>query len=223
MLSKIINLAIVDNQALFRRPLKSFLCEQGNINIPINVSSIEELLKTLKNFPIDILLADVSFSEADAVRTIKNDYPNIRILAVSGNTDIDLVSTLLDWGIYGYIAKTDEPEDLVRAIESAAQNLIYHNRLFTEALYCNKQNSISDSDSLPTLNDREKTILRLIWMEKSSKEIADELFLGVRSIEKIRQDIKEKIGVKSTVGLLKYAIDHKIIDLNTKLTPSPVV
>jgi DNA-binding CsgD family transcriptional regulator len=52
----------------------------------------------------------------------------------------------------------------------------------------------------------------LIWEEKSSKEIAGELFLGVRSVEKIRQDLKEKVGVRSTVGLLKYAIDKKVID-----------
>jgi DNA-binding CsgD family transcriptional regulator len=51
-----------------------------------------------------------------------------------------------------------------------------------------------------------------IWEEKSSKEIAGELFLGVRSVEKIRQDLKEKVGVRSTVGLLKYAIDKKVID-----------
>jgi DNA-binding NarL/FixJ family response regulator len=54
-------------------------------------------------------------------------------------------------------------------------------------------------------------ILQMIWEEKSNKEIADELLLGVRSVEKIRQDIKEKVGVRSTVGLLKYAIHKKIV------------
>jgi len=69
-----------------------------------------------------------------------------------------------------------------------------------------------------SLNEREKKMLQLIWEEKSNKEIADELFLGVRSVEKIRQDMKEKMGVKSTVGLLKYAINQRIIGVNSKRT-----
>jgi DNA-binding CsgD family transcriptional regulator len=61
------------------------------------------------------------------------------------------------------------------------------------------------------INEREKKILQLLWEEKSNKEIADELFLGIRTVERIRQDLKEKVGAKSTVGLLKYAINQKII------------
>jgi DNA-binding NarL/FixJ family response regulator len=62
--------------------------------------------------------------------------------------------------------------------------------------------------------DREIEILKLLWEEKSNKEIADHLFLSVRSVEKIRQDMKEKTGVKSTIGLLKYAIKKRIIGVN---------
>ena len=61
------------------------------------------------------------------------------------------------------------------------------------------------------LNDREKKIIRLLWEEKSNKEIADELFIGIRTVERTRQEMKEKVGVKSTVGLIKFAIQKKII------------
>jgi DNA-binding NarL/FixJ family response regulator len=64
------------------------------------------------------------------------------------------------------------------------------------------------------LTGREKKVLQLLWEEKNNKEIADEIFLSVRSIEKIRQDMKEKLGIKSTVGLFKYAIERKIIQIN---------
>jgi DNA-binding CsgD family transcriptional regulator len=66
------------------------------------------------------------------------------------------------------------------------------------------------------LNDRERRLIQLIWEEKSNKQIADELFLGVRSVEKIRQDIKGKVGVKSTVGLLKYAINQRIVGMGAR-------
>jgi len=125
---------------------------------------------------------------------------------------------LLDSGIHGYISKSEEPEELLQAIHAVADNRIYQNRIFTEALYRSKQNNISTFTDASSghLNEREKKILELIWEEKSNKEIADELFLGIRSVEKIRQDMKEKIGVKSTVGLLKYAIRKRIIAVNPR-------
>lgn len=66
------------------------------------------------------------------------------------------------------------------------------------------------------LNEREKEILQLLWEEKSNKEIAEHLFLSVRSVEKIRQDMKEKVSARSTVGLLKYAIHNNIIRVETQ-------
>jgi two-component system nitrate/nitrite response regulator NarL len=61
------------------------------------------------------------------------------------------------------------------------------------------------------LDEMERRILQLIWDEKSNRDIAESLYLAVRSVEKIRQDIKRKIGVRSTVGMIRYAIDKKII------------
>ena len=66
-------------------------------------------------------------------------------------------------------------------------------------------------DRIVALSDMEKRILQLIWDEKSNKDIAVSLCLTIRSVEKIRQDIKKKTGVRSTVGLIRYAIDTKII------------
>jgi len=130
--------------------------------------------------------------------------------------DMNLISDLLDGGIHGYILKSEEPEELLQAIRVVADNRLYRNKVFTEALYWNKQNDIKTfaGKSSLTLNEREKKILQLIWEEKSNKEIADELFLGIRSVEKIRQDVKEKIGAKSTIGLLKYGINKKIISFD---------
>jgi DNA-binding NarL/FixJ family response regulator len=81
----------------------------------------------------------------------------------------------------------------------ASEDRIYRNKLFTEALYWNKQNHISPNNNQHLIHvcEREKKMLQLIWEEKSNKEISEALYLGVRSIEKIRQDLKEKIGVQA--------------------------
>jgi DNA-binding NarL/FixJ family response regulator len=152
----------------------------------------------------------------EAIKTIREEYPDIKILILSMSTDMMLISDLLEAGIHGYISKADEPEDLLQAIAAVAEDRIYQNRLFTEALYWNKKKNINpaENDHDAKLSDRDRKILQLIWEEKSNKEISDELYLGIRSIEKVREDLKEKIGAKSTVGLLKYAIHKKIIEIN---------
>jgi DNA-binding NarL/FixJ family response regulator len=140
--------------------------------------------------------------------------PHLKILVLSISTDMNLISEMLDAGINGYISKADEPKELLQAIRAISEDRLYHSRLFTEALYWNKLNSVRSyrDESLIGFSEREKKILQLLWEEKSNKEIANELFLGVRSIEKIRQDMKEKVGVKSTIGLLKYAISKRLIE-----------
>jgi DNA-binding NarL/FixJ family response regulator len=216
MLFKPINLAIVDDHALFRKMLKNYLSEQKNMHVVVQATDMMDLLYKMQNHAVDVLIMDLlmpGLHGGDAVKAMKSQCPDVKILILSMSDDLDVIIELLDAGIHGYISKTDEPEEMLQAIQAVSENRIYRSRLFTEALYRTRQHTITSNanESLVNLNDREKKILQLLWNEKSNKEIADELFLGIRSVEKIRQDIKEKIGVKSTVGLIKYAIRNKII------------
>ena len=218
MLFRPIHLAIVDDHNLFRKTIKSYLEEQTDLKVVIQSPDIPDVMDKLKSLEVNLLIMDLFMPKLggiDALKVIRNEHPGLKILVLSMNTDLDLISDLLEFGIHGYMSKNDEPDDLLKAIYAISEGRIYRNRLFTEALYWIKQNNKSfGSDASPHLNDREKKIIRLLWEEKSNREIADELFLGIRSVEKIRQDLKEKIGVKSTVGLLKYAISKKIIAAN---------
>jgi DNA-binding NarL/FixJ family response regulator len=215
MLSRSLTLALFDDHVLIRKVLRNFLLEQKNMHVAIQASDIFDLSEKLKGAQPDVLVVNLFMPErngADALKIIRNNFPDLRIVLLTPCTDMNLLSEMLDSGIYGCISsKGDEPEELLKAIRSAAEGRIHRNKLFTEALYWNRQNPSPRSGFTPSLSEREKSIVQMIWEEKSTKEIADELFLGVRSIEKIRQEIKEKLGVKSTVGLLKYAIDKKLV------------
>jgi DNA-binding NarL/FixJ family response regulator len=221
MLANPISIAIVDDQTLFRKTLKSYLSDQKDFNVVFQVGHIFDLFRQLKEVSIDILLMDIFMPDInghEAVASIRKDFPEVKILVLSMSTDLGLVSEMLDAGIHGYICKADDPDELLHAIYAIANNRIYRNRIFTEALYYSRQNSIKRDLQNPSveLTEREKKMLQLIWEEKNNKEIADALFLGVRSVEKIRQDMKEKLSVRSTIGLLKYAISKKIIKSDFK-------
>ncbi|MBS1664509.1 MAG: response regulator transcription factor [Bacteroidetes bacterium] len=220
MLKRPINLAIAEDHLLFRKVLKDFLSHQPNLRISFQASTLSEVLSELEHSPTDILLMDLSLSDshgAETAVTVRSKYPDIKILVLSASTDMGLISELLDIGVYGYIFKGEEPESLLHAIQATSENRIYKSSLLTEALYWSKRHQGKGGvfDSPVSLNERERKMLQLIWEEKSNQEIAKELFLGIRSIEKIRQDMKEKIGVKSTVGLLKYAIGKKIVGITS--------
>jgi len=217
MVSPIIKLALLDDHTLFREALRNYLTQQKNIEVTIHESSAFELLHKLKRIPADILLIDLFMPQLngnDAIKIVRSEFPQVRVIVLSMCTDLQTINNLLDIGIHGYISKDDEPENLLQAIKAVSERRIYRNKLFTEALYLNKQNVINSvkDDAIIAFNERERKILQLLWDEKSNKEIANELFLSIRSIEKIRQDMKEKLGVKTTVGLFKYALKNKIIE-----------
>lgn len=226
MLSKSINLAIVDDHTLFRKILTDYISVKPDLNVVIQSPDVPELLTKLTDTHVDILVMDLFMPEingVDAVKIIKTRYPDIKILILSMCSDMNLLSDLLDLGVYGILSKADEPDELLRAINSICEHRIYRSDLFTEVMYWSKQTGITTQPDMSgvTLNDREKKILELLWDEKSNKEIAGELFLSVRSIEKMRQAMKEKLGIKTTVGLLKYAISKKIISPNLAALRNP--
>lgn len=218
-----INVAILDDHTLFRKTLKNYIAGQGNINVVIQSPDIQDLLYNLKDYNVQVLLMEIfmpTLNGIEAVKLIRHQYPEIKILIVSMCTDMELLSDLMDLGVYGYFSKADEPEELIHAIKSLSEQRIYRNKMFTDVMYWSKQNTIKMNINAAhaSLNEREKEILKLLWDEKSNKEIADHLYLSVRSVEKIRQDLKEKVGVKSTVGLLKYAINKKVIGNSYELS-----
>ncbi|MBW8687227.1 response regulator transcription factor [Chitinophaga rhizophila] len=217
---KTISLAILDKTPLFAKMLRKYLSEQPGMSVEIISSGFDDLTDRLHIRPVDVLIMDISFPDyLEQIKTLRVNFPQVNILILSMCTDLQVVSELQDLGIYGYISKADDGEELVYAIRMIAGNDIFRNKLFTEALYLNRRRNMTreNNESMLGLNEREKMVVQLMWEEKTNKEIADELFLSTRSIEKIRQDIRDRLGLKSTVGLLKYALYNRIIHLNTNV------
>lgn len=217
MLSRHLNLAIVDDHSLFRIILRNYLSEQKYISVPFVASDMPELLKMLEENSIDLLLMRIALpksSDKDLLRVIRTKYPTLKILIISMGKDVGSITYLPDAGIDGYISDMDNPEDLLSAIQMVSENQLYHAHTFTGILDWHGRHDIKVLKEKPSvfLSAREKWVLRLIWEEKTTKEIAGALSLSVKSIEKVRQDMKEKTGIRSTIGLLKYAISRKIIN-----------
>ncbi|MBX3253280.1 MAG: response regulator transcription factor [Chitinophagaceae bacterium] len=216
MLSKSINVALVDHHSLFRKTLSDFLSRQQQISVSFEAPNLDIFLEHIDHLLIDLLVCDLYIPNTDiaaSLKIIKKKKPNLRILILYASTDIDKVEDLLKIGIHGFVSKVDDAERLIYAIEIVSSNNIYQTQFFTEALYKEREKLLNDETEQIKLNERDIKVLELLWDEKSNKEIADEIFLSVRSVEKIRQDIKDRIGAKSTIGIFKYALSKRILTI----------
>ncbi|WP_179415953.1 response regulator transcription factor [Mucilaginibacter sp. E4BP6] len=212
-----INMAILDEDTLIRKAIVNLINNTNDLNVLIDVGTSEELFKTLKDTcQIDVLLINVFSSISTTITFLENmktKFPNIRTVLIINRKDPGLIGRLIDTGIYGCISKTSEPAELIFALRCAHHKKIYQNILFTEALYW-KTNAARKPEPINSISDKHKRLLVLLWQEKTTAEISDEICLGVSSIEKMKQYLKEELGVKSIVGLIKYAINHNIISVD---------
>jgi len=218
MSAKSIDIAVVDESPLFVRMLENYLLKHDAIRIALYATDLSALSLQEKT-AFDVLLIDGACLKWDDIyfelEAFKNTHPSVKILVLGLHTDAGMISSLLETGIHGYFLKSSHPAELTEAITTLSDNGIYRNELFTEALYWSRRHAknICGQEVPVLLNNREKKVLQLLWEEKSNKEIAKVLFLSIRSVEKIRQDMKEKLNIRSTVGLLRYAVERNIVSV----------
>ncbi|MBS1600609.1 MAG: response regulator transcription factor [Bacteroidetes bacterium] len=223
MANKKVRVAIADSNVFFRRLLAKYINEQGNFRICIETSDMADLILYLQNFPVEIVVIDFLDHQTSGIDNIKNiitKFSEIKIIVLSSCTNLSLIGNLIDLGIFAFVSKFDEPNSLIKSFESAMENKLYRNYFFTEALFFKneKRNSLLKRFTKIDLDERERRIIQLLWAEKTNQEIAKEIYLSIRSVEKMRQKLKQKIGFKSIAGLFQYALDEGIIISNLSTT-----
>ncbi len=209
-------IALADDHTIFRKALKEIITQKSGITVVAEAENGEELLSLLPGKEVDIVLLDLYMPKKNGIETLQalqNDYPRVKVIFLSSCTDPEIVSNMLEKGVYGYLPKTADISELWESIEYASKNTLYENKLVKDTLFWQARERLRhhDEDHLVKANPAHHQIFKLLWQEKTTQEIANELFMSVSSIEKIKQTLKEKIGVKTTIGLIKYALTKKII------------
>jgi DNA-binding NarL/FixJ family response regulator len=226
--SPLIKLAIADDHQLFRKLLSGFLTRQKGIDVAIEAGDALELFSKLNDTTIDVLLLDLympKMNGIDAALILRNEFPHIKVIIVSLCCDLNVVRAFLDIGIYAYISKAEDPTIVLEAIAAAYENKIYKSALLTEALYSNKEAEIKRRIKKYeiALDEKEKQIIKLLWEEKSTKEISEIIYRSISSVEKIKQELKERLDVSSTAGLFRYALLNGIITLTETVESKKLV
>ena len=216
-----IRVAITDDQVLFRRGMASLINTFENISIVLEADNGRILLDSLQNFePIpDVVLLDLSMPELNGIETTKLlhvHYPSIKIIILSVYGEDRFVTHLMELGVNAYLFKNVEPEEVERAIRTVIDKDFYFNEAFLNAMknrLTNKRQKITLTDNIPsTLTSREIEVLSLICKQRTAQEIADQLFISVRTVDGHRNNLLEKPGARNSAGLVLFAIKHRLID-----------
>ena len=216
---KPINLAIADDHKIFRNGLKATLEDYPDFNLLIEASNGKELIGLLADHEPDVILMDIKMPEMDGMQTtayINQHFKNIKVLALSMHNEDKYIVDMMKAGASGYLLKNAEPEEIIEAIQTVHNKGFYFNEHLSVTLI--KQlvgpgHADNVGQQSVELNDREIEILKLVCQECSNQEIADKIFLSVRTVEGYRARLFEKTGSKNLVGLVIFAIKRWIISV----------
>jgi DNA-binding NarL/FixJ family response regulator len=215
----VINLAIADDHKIFREGLKATLEDCTDLNLIFEAGNGIELVKQLAVKSPDVVLMDIKMPEMDGMQAtayIHENFSHVKVLALSMYNEDKYILNMMKAGASGYLLKNAEPQEIVDAIFTVYKKGFYFNEHLSITLIkqlMEKHTHNSKGKEETELNEREIEVLKLICQEKQNSEIADKLFLSVRTVEGYRTKLFEKTGSKNIVGLVIYAIKKGIIDV----------
>jgi two-component system invasion response regulator UvrY len=217
---KTIGVVLVDDHVLLRSGLASLINSFGDYRVLFQADNGEDFEKALHSGDVpDIVLMDINMPVMDGYETtlwLKENHPEVRVLALSMYDHENSIIRMFKAGAKGYILKDCDPAELRAALDDIAIKGFYYSEMVTGKLI-HSINSLDGSDSqvktITKLNDKEITFLKYACTELTYKEIADQMFLSPRTIDGYRDELFQKLGVKTRVGLVMYAVKNGIINL----------
>lgn len=202
---------LVDDHTLVLDGLQARLELEGNIDIIGTASNGLEALEKAKALKPDLVLMDVSMpvlNGLEATKRFKAEQPEIKILMLSMHNDKEYIMSLIQSGANGYVLKDVSSEELVQAINTVHQGGTYFSSGASAALFA----QVNPATKCEELTKREIAVLTHLATGLSNKEIAQALDISVRTVETHRQNIKNKLDIHTSAGLVKYALAHELVE-----------
>ena len=210
-------IVLADDHRIVREGLRSLLEAQPEMEVIAEAENGKETIRLVKELVPDMVIMDITMPEVNGIEATKKilEYNSkIKIIALSMHSDKRFVSEMLSVGASGYLLKDCAVEELARAIHVVLSNQIYVSPGIANVVvsdYVNRLDLLSRNFSSLTPKGRE--VVRLIAEGESTKAIASQLGVSVKTIETHRQHVMEKLNVHSVAELVKYAIREGLTSL----------
>ncbi len=201
-----IRVLLVDDHPLFREGLRYRLSLDKDIEVLAEADNGKQALEILNSMPIDLVLTDINMPQMDGMyllELIKEQEMSCKVVMLSMHDNREYIMATMRYGADGYILKDVPGKELIEAIKKVAAGKRYFSADVIDTL---SQELASGKQVLVT--QREQLVLRLISLGMNNKRIAQEMDVSVRTVETHKRNIKQKLMIDSTAGLVRYAIDH---------------
>jgi DNA-binding NarL/FixJ family response regulator len=218
MTAQQIKVSIADDHKIFRDGIKMALKDREYLKILWEAEDGRDLMHKLKLKIPDVLLMDIRMPEVDGVNAIgmiRKEYDDIKIIVLTMYDDQEMITKMMEMGANAYLTKTTDPEEIYQAILTCMNDDFYFNDLVNKAVLLKLQHKKAVKQFYPNpvkFSEKELRILKCIAEDKTTEEISKEVFLSPRTIETIRQNMKQKVGAKTIAGLVMYAMRNKLLD-----------
>ncbi len=212
-----LRILIVDDHGIVRAGIRSLLEAQPDIEVVGEAAGGEEAIEKALQFRPDLVLMDIAMpgmNGIEATKRIKKELPEVSVLVLSMHDDEEFFFPVLRAGASGYILKEAEPQELLYAIRTVYQGQVFLSPTVATTLLEGFVTARPEQqeESYGTLTRREKEVLRLAASGQTNREMAEALFLSIRTVEKYRQAVMHKLGLSRREDLTKYAIRRGLID-----------
>ena len=217
-----IEIAITDDETLFRNGMKLILNNFEGINVSMEAKNGVDLLDQLNksdNIP-DIVLLDLKMPEMNGVevaKIIREDFPKLKIIVLSTHFSRSFVINMIELSAVAYLPKNSQPTTVVETIRAVHSKGFHYNdevlAIIRENLISKKKTKIEFSHQL---SNRETEVLQLICEQYTAPEIAEKLFISPRTVDGHRNNLLLKTDCKNVAGLVVFALHHDLVDIPLK-------
>ena len=218
MISQQIKVAIADDHKIFRDGIKMSLRDREFLKILWEAEDGKDLMHKMRIKQPDILLMDIRMPELDginAIGLIRKEYEEVKIIVLTMYDDQEMITKMMEIGANAYLTKTTDPDEIYHAIITCMNDDFYFNDLVNKAVLLKLQHKKTVRQFYPNptkFTEKELRILKCIAEDRTTEEISKEVFLSPRTIETIRQKMKEKVGAKTIAGLVMYGMRNKLLE-----------
>jgi DNA-binding NarL/FixJ family response regulator len=214
-----IKVYLADDHQMLIEGMKAVINTNDNFEVVGFSLNGMQLIEQVERAKADILVMDINMPEKDGIEVLKelsNTKTPFKVIVLSSYDDLKLVKEVIKLGARGYLTKQSVGDNIIEALTEVHNGEEYFCNIMQEKILASfSQNNKNDnlSELLPPiyLTDRELVIIKLIALEYSGKMISEKLFISTNTVETHRKNLLKKLNVKSSIGLVKYAIKNNLI------------
>jgi DNA-binding NarL/FixJ family response regulator len=212
-----IGVALVDENPIVSEGIQALIADVRDIEIVHQSATIDELIRRLYNDPAHVGIVVLYSPDPDNIVKISllcNKHPKLKVLVLSMYHLENFIFKMIKAGAKGHLTGQTNREEIVEAIYTLRNGYDFYARSITNMILRNYLDDNSQSaDRDKNLSTREMEVLKLFAQSHTNKEIAEKLFISVRTVESHKNNIMRKINLKTTVDMVKFAIRNNIVDL----------